>query len=156
MDRVGAMMTISRVREFLASLGWRTLKEGAAHKLYVFEHDRFPMRRLVLPFDDGAPDKAEAIEVVFRTLAHIMGCPLEPLAEMATGQKFRRGTKQPPEPENLKRVSWLTDLLNLSSDDNTYKMISSGTVPPDCVVRVGRHLRIKPDAVRAWLNENTK
>lgn len=155
MDGVGASMTISRVREFLSTLGWRTLKEGAAHRLYVFEHDRFPMRRLVLPFDE-APGKAEAIEVVFRTLAHIMGCPLELLVEMATGQKFKRSAKDLPETENLRRVSWLTDLLNLKGDDNTYKMIRSGTVPPDCVVRVGRHLRIKPDAVRAWLNENTK
>ncbi len=151
MDGVGASITISRVREFLSTLGWRTLKEGAAHRLYVFEHDRFPMRRLVLPLDDGAPDKTEAIEVVFRTLAHIMGCPLALLAEMATGQRSKGPAKDLPEPENLRRVSWLTDMLNLPSDNNTYKMIQSGSIPSNCVVKFGRNIRIKPDAVKEWL-----
>ena len=51
----------------------------------------------------------------------------------------------------LQRIDWLTNLLNLPNDDNTYKLIRKGSVPANCVVKVGRTIRIKPDAVCEWL-----
>ena len=56
-----------------------------------------------------------------------------------------------PSGYKLRRISWLTDLLDLDADDNTYKAIRNGYVPPECVVKVGRTIRIKPDAVCEWL-----
>lgn len=50
----------------------------------------------------------------------------------------------------LRRVEWLATLLDLSPCQ-TYDAIASRQVPDDCVVRIGRRLRIIEARVNAWL-----
>lgn len=50
----------------------------------------------------------------------------------------------------LRRVEWLAALLDLSPCQ-TYDAIASKQVPDDCVVRIGRRLRIIEARVNAWL-----
>jgi hypothetical protein len=52
----------------------------------------------------------------------------------------------------LRRVSWLTELLDLKSDKQTYDAIAKGHIPAGCVIRIGRSIRIRPDAVYVWLD----
>lgn len=50
----------------------------------------------------------------------------------------------------LRRVEWLAALLDLSPC-RTYDAIASKQVPGDCVVRIGRRLRIIETRVNVWL-----
>lgn len=50
----------------------------------------------------------------------------------------------------LRRVEWLATLLDLSPCQ-TYDAIASKQVPDDCVVRIGRRLRIIEAKVNVWL-----
>ena len=56
----------------------------------------------------------------------------------------------------LRRVPWLTNLLDLTNDKQTYDAINKGHVPAGCVVRIGRSIRIQPDRVFAWLDGATE
>ncbi len=61
------------------------------------------------------------------------------------------GDNEPKKTRSLKRVSWLTTVLDLSSDKRTYDAISRGDIPAECIVRVGRSLRVNPVAVEQWI-----
>lgn len=50
----------------------------------------------------------------------------------------------------LRRVPWLAQLLDLS-ECQTYDAIAQGNVPAECIVRVGRRIRICEESVRAWI-----
>lgn len=50
----------------------------------------------------------------------------------------------------LKRVSWLSEILDMK-DPQTYDAIAKGQIPQDCIVRVGRRIRINADKVMEWL-----
>ena len=50
----------------------------------------------------------------------------------------------------LKRVSWLSEILDMK-DPQTYAAIAKGQIPQDCIVRVGRRIRINADKVMEWL-----
>lgn len=56
----------------------------------------------------------------------------------------------------LRRVCWLTELLDLDHDRQTYDAISKGHVPAECVVRVGRRIRICEERVMEWLSDQTQ
>lgn len=64
----------------------------------------------------------------------------------ATGHDLQRADASSP----LRRVEWLASVLDLSPCQ-TYDAIASKQVPDDCVVRIGRRLRIVEGRVNAWL-----
>ena len=56
----------------------------------------------------------------------------------------------------LKRVEWLVKVLDLDSRKQAYAAITDGRIPQNCVIRVGRYLRVNPDAVARWINGELK
>lgn len=52
----------------------------------------------------------------------------------------------------LRRVDWLAEFLDLSLNQ-TYTAINNGDVPPECVVRVGRRIRIVEEQVHRWVSQ---
>jgi hypothetical protein len=53
--------------------------------------------------------------------------------------------------KRLQPVSWLADRLAMDNLDQAYSAIRSRHIPPECVVRIGRNIRINPEAVEAWI-----
>lgn len=51
---------------------------------------------------------------------------------------------------NLQSVEWLAQTLGLSTGQ-TYEAIASKQVPADCVLRVGRRIRLIEERVIAWI-----
>lgn len=70
----------------------------------------------------------------------------ENLPKLTAGDETRSDQASSP----LRRVEWLAALLDLSPCQ-TYDAIASKQVPDDCVVRIGRRLRIIEARVNAWL-----
>lgn len=56
----------------------------------------------------------------------------------------------------LRKVPWLTSLLALDNDKQTYDAIAKGHVPATCVIRVGRRMRICEERVMEWLSDQTQ
>lgn len=54
--------------------------------------------------------------------------------------------------QKLRRVEWLAEVLDLSPQQ-TYDAISKKQVPENCVVRIGRRLRIVEKEVQSWLSQ---
>lgn len=50
----------------------------------------------------------------------------------------------------LRKVDWLADLLGMSKKQ-TYDAINSHQVPPDCIRRVGRRIRVIEERAVAWV-----
>jgi len=53
----------------------------------------------------------------------------------------------------LQRVEWLMDLIDLDSRQHAYEIISSGLIRPDCVVRIGRRVRLHIANTLKWIDE---
>lgn len=50
----------------------------------------------------------------------------------------------------LQRVEWLSSVLDIPTAQ-TYDAIAKGQIPDECIVRVGRRIRINADKVMEWL-----
>jgi len=50
----------------------------------------------------------------------------------------------------LRKVEWLAELLGLSPKQ-TYEAIATQQVPPECIHRVGRRIRIIEERAIAWV-----
>ena len=53
-------------------------------------------------------------------------------------------------PPVLRKIGWLAELLGLS-EKQTYEAIASKHVPPECILRVGRRIRIIEERAIAWI-----
>ena len=51
----------------------------------------------------------------------------------------------------FQRVEWLSEILDIPTPQ-TYDAIAKGQIPEDCVVRVGRRIRINEAKVMEWLH----
>ena len=53
---------------------------------------------------------------------------------------------------DIQKIDWLVPVLKLKSIDQAYRVIRCKQIPIECVIRLGGHIRINADKVRAWLN----
>lgn len=58
--------------------------------------------------------------------------------------------RQAPRLPRLQNVDWLAQTLGLSTSQ-TYEAIASKKVPGDCILRVGRRIRLIEERVIAWI-----
>ena len=68
-------------------------------------------------------------------------------------------TIQPnPRPDGvpeIQKVDWLVLVLNLKSVQQAYRAVRLKHIPDECILRIGGQIRVRVDAVRAWLGGYT-
>jgi hypothetical protein len=62
------------VRDFARGQGWVVVDDAYKDRLFVFNHPGFPLKQLVYPMNQDAPDYSEAIDRVVDRLAVQLDC----------------------------------------------------------------------------------
>lgn len=80
----------TELRDYAKALGWITVPEAVADRLYVLHNPRFPLRQLVIPMDTTVADYADAALIASQKLAELEALPLALV--LAQVQSFREDT----------------------------------------------------------------
>lgn len=89
-DSTDPPVSPTELRDYAKALGWLTVPEAVADRLYVLHNPRFPLRQLVIPMDTTVADYAEAALIASQKLAELEALPLALV--LAQVQSFREDT----------------------------------------------------------------